>query len=85
MWQFSGGMNNRAVTKGDQVYCHHINDPPVDNGSPGLKLARYPPTMPKLKTQISKLDGTVTEQEKNLCLHNDIDIQVYLQLERDDN
>ena len=36
-----------------------------------------------LKTQISKFDGTVTELEKNLGLHDDI--QEYLQLERDGN
>ena len=39
--------------------------------------------MPTLKTQISKFDGTVTELEKNLGLHDDI--QAYLQLERDGN
>ena len=33
--------------------------------------------------QISKFDGTVTELEKNLGLHDDI--QAYLQLERDGN
>ena len=36
-----------------------------------------------LKTQISKFDGTVTELEKNLGLHDDI--HAYLQLERDGN
>ena len=39
--------------------------------------------MPTLKTQISKFDGTVTELEKNLGLHDGI--QAYLQLERDGN
>ena len=44
---------------------------------------RYPCTISTLKTQINKLGGTLTVQEKNLGLHNDI--QAYLQLERDDN
>ena len=39
--------------------------------------------MPTPKTQISKFDGTVTEQEKNLGLHNDI--QACLQLEWEGN
>ena len=36
--------------------------------------------MPTLKTQISKVNGTVTELEMNLGLHDGI--QAYLQLER---
>ena len=39
--------------------------------------------MPTLKTQISKFDGTVTELETNLGLHDSI--QAYLQLEWDGN
>ena len=39
--------------------------------------------MPTLKTKISKFDGTVTELETNLGLHDSI--QAYLQLERDGN
>ena len=72
--------------------CHEINDPLSKTAPPpGLKTAiwtccnrspvavKYLPKMPTLKTQISKFDGTVTELEKNLGLHDGI--QAYLQLE----
>ena len=75
--------------------CQEVNDPPPRTDPPGWKTARwtccnrspvavkYLPTMPTLKTQISKFDGTVTELENNLGLHDDI--QAYLKLERNGN
>ena len=61
-----------SVHAGD---CHEVNDPlpkmdpRIENGKMDLLYrspiaVKYPPMMPTLKTQISKFDGTVTEQEE---------------------